>query len=57
MTIIRRNQISPATVRYEVGGNIANLTDEQLINKCDPNNWGGKVLRTTTGAIVEVYID
>ena len=57
MTIIRRNQISPATVRYEVGGNIANLTDEQLINKCDPNNWGGNVFRTTTGAIVDVYID
>lgn len=57
MTIIKRDQIAPATVRYEVEGDLGNLTNEQLINKCDPNNWGGKVLRTTTGAIVEVYID
>ena len=57
MTIKNRNQIAPATMRYEVEGNLENLTNEQIIDKCDPNNWGGRVYRTTTGAVVEVYID
>ena len=38
--------------------NYAGMTDEEIIDKCDYNNFGGKVTRYENGyAIVKVYID
>ena len=34
------------------------MTDSEIINKCDPNNFGGRVAKYSNGyAIVKVYID
>ena len=38
--------------------NYEEYDDDTLINKCDPNNWGGTVARYSNGyAIVKVYTD
>lgn len=42
---------------YKVYG-YENMTDEEIIDKCDANNFGGRVTRYSNGyAIVKVYID
>ena len=46
-----------ATVYYEVIGEVDGFTEEELINLCDRNNFGGYMMRTTNGATVAVYID
>jgi len=33
------------------------MTDEELIDYCDPNNWGGRVRQYGAEAIVTVYTD
>lgn len=42
---------------YQVEGDIANLTNAELIDFCDRNNFGGYVSRNGNVAIVEVNID
>ena len=43
---------------YEVTGEVDRYTDEQLMNRCDCNNFGGYVRgRGTEGAMVVVYTD
>ena len=42
---------------YQVEGDIANLTNAELIDFCDRNNFGGYVSRSGNVAIVEVNID
>lgn len=37
--------------------NFKDMTDEQIINKCDYSNFGGKVTRYDGFAIVKVYTD
>lgn len=37
--------------------NFENMTDEQIIDKCDCNNFGGRVMRCNSYAIVKIYID
>ena len=37
---------------YKVSGH-EGMTKQEIINACDPNNWGGNVM----GNIVEVYVD
>lgn len=44
-------------VEYEIVGNLAGYTNDEIINLCDPNNFGGDVRRYTNGATVTVYID
>ena len=42
---------------YKVTG-IYGMTDTQIINACDMNNWGGTVQKTADDtAIVQVYKD
>jgi hypothetical protein len=43
--------------RYEVEGNVDHLNDQEILDFCDLNNWGGMVYRHENGAMVEVYID
>ena len=45
------------TQTYRVEGDIANLTNAELIDFCDRNNFGGYVSRSGNVAIVEVNID
>jgi hypothetical protein len=42
---------------YKVEGDIENLTNAELIDFCDLNNFGGYVLRSGNVATVEVYTD
>lgn len=43
---------------FKVTGDFHNLTDDELIDCCEPNNFGGYVRsRGTDIAIVDVYID
>lgn len=37
--------------------NFEDMTDEQIIDRCDRNNFGGRVTRYDGYAIVKVYID
>lgn len=37
--------------------NFEDMTDEQIIDRCDRNNFGGRVTRYDGFAIVKVYID
>lgn len=38
--------------------NTNGMTDEQVLNACDPNNFGGRVARTEDGnGWAQVYID
>lgn len=37
--------------------NCENMTESEIINKCDPNNFGSRVNRYDGYAIVKVYID
>ena len=37
--------------------NFEDMTDEQIIDRCDRNNFGGRVTRCDGFAIVKVYID
>jgi hypothetical protein len=41
---------------YKVVG-YENMTNDEIIDKCDPNNFGGRVNRYDGYAIVKVYID
>ena len=53
----RRTGMRIGTTTYEVVG-ITNQTNQELINFCDPNNFGGNVRRHANGtATVEVYTD
>lgn len=45
------------THTYRVEGDIANFTDDELIDFCDCNNFGGYVSRSGKVAIVRVNID
>ena len=56
LEIIRR-RTTGATQEYEVVGNVSNYTDDELLDLCDRNNWGGNVIRTAKGAIVAIYFD
>lgn len=56
MTIKRLYTDNRYSVTYEVRG-IANKTDDEIIDYCDPNAFGGHVLRVNDEAIVTVYID
>lgn len=56
LEIIRR-RTTGATQEYEVVGNVSNYTNDELLDICDRNNWGGNVIRTPKGAIVEIYFD
>lgn len=48
----------PANEVYKVTGIIINRTDDELINFCDINNFGGRVRRYGKYvAYVTVYID
>lgn len=42
---------------YAVYGDISAYTNEQLLNKCDRGNFGGRVYRYNDSAIAEVYTD
>ena len=43
---------------FKITGDFQSLTDEELIDRCDPNNFGGYVRsRSATMALVDVYID
>lgn len=55
MTIIRVTR-GRGRDTYEVA-NIEGMTDSQIIDKCDYNNWGGIVYRHEDTATVEVYTD
>lgn len=37
--------------------NCENMTDNEIINKCDPNNFGGCVYRYSDCVIAKIYID
>lgn len=41
---------------YKVVG-YEGMTDKEIVNKCDPNNFGGRVNRYNGYAIVKVYVD
>jgi hypothetical protein len=46
------------TNTYKVEGNIALYTDEEIADKCDPNNWGYRVkYRNSYEMEIIVYID
>ena len=42
---------------YRVVGDIDEISNSDLIDLCDINNFGGSVCRGTNGATVKVYID
>lgn len=47
-----------AKVTYKVCGEVANMTNEALLDACDLNNFGGQVKRYNDRcAFVTVYID
>ena len=46
-----------AVARYEVEGNLDHLTNQEILDLCDLNNWGGQVYRLENGAVVDVYTD
>lgn len=53
----KRVRMTVGTTTYEVSG-FTNETDQELIDFCDRNNFGGNVRRYTNGtAMVEVYTD
>ena len=48
--------MTKTTAQYKVCG-ITTETDEQIIDFCDRNNFGGRVNRNGNTATVYVYID
>ena len=56
MSIIKLSTDNRYTATYKVTG-ITTETDEEIIEYCDPNSFGGRVLRVNNEAIVTVYID
>ena len=51
-----KNQVG--TVTYQVKNINCQMTNDQLIDFCDPMNWGGRVTRNgDTEAEVVVYTD
>lgn len=41
---------------YLVTG-VTTETEEQIIDFCDPNNWGGYTTKTDKGVLATIYID
>ena len=57
MEKVRVETYKKTTKAYRVTG-ITNETNAEIIDFCDPNNFGGQVTRYTDGvAFVYVYID
>lgn len=41
---------------YLVTG-VTTETEEQIIDFCDPNNWGGYIAKINEGVLATVYVD
>lgn len=45
------------TDRYDIVGDCTPYTYEQLLDMCDPCNFGGYVRKTNNGATATIYTD
>lgn len=54
---IKRTNTFGHTDYYTINGNVTPYTDEQLLDMCDRNNFGGYIRRGQNGATATVYTD
>lgn len=65
MDIQQKEKLHPKCIRrdigfdiYSISGNVSQFSENELIDICDANNWGGAVyMRSDHYAEVKVYTD